>query len=75
MTRPAHPGTIVFVDAETGTERSEPAAQVPESIAFAQVDGQAIPVVRVVAAVEGPHRTIRSYGIDGRLLSTTYQQG
>lgn len=34
MTRPAHPGSIVFVDEQAKTEKTLPVAQVPESVAW-----------------------------------------
>ena len=68
-----HPGTIVFVDDASGTARTRSAAEVPETIAWATVDGERLPVVRVVAITVGPQRTLRSYGPDGRLLSSTVQ--
>jgi hypothetical protein len=68
-----HPGQITFVDATAGTERTEAAAQVPETIAFVTVEGQKVPVVRVVARTARDRREIQSFGADGRLLKTTYQ--
>jgi hypothetical protein len=68
-----HPGQIVFVDETAGTERTRPVAEVPESIAWAEVDGERIPVTRVVARVAKTQRVIRSYGADGELLSSTVQ--
>lgn len=68
-----HPGMIVFVDAERGTERQRPAAEVPETVAWATVDGERIPVARVVSTAAGDQRTLRSYAEDGRLLTSTVQ--
>jgi hypothetical protein len=65
-----HPGTIEFVDGATGeVTRTEPAEEVPETIAFA--DGK--PVTRIVVLESGDRREIRSYGADGEFLSATYQ--
>jgi hypothetical protein len=65
-----HPGTIEFVDGATGeVTRTEPAGEVPETIAFA--DGK--PVTRIVVLESGDRREIRSYGADGEFLSATYQ--
>jgi hypothetical protein len=65
-----HPGTIEFVDGATGeVTRTEPAAEVPKTIAFA--DGK--PVTRIVVTESGDRREIRSYGADGEFLSATYQ--
>jgi len=74
MTGRAHPGTIVFVDESTGKEDSKPVAQVPESVAFALVDGRRESVVRVVARLGNGTRTLTSYGADGRVLSTLVQR-
>lgn len=67
----AHPGTIVFVDLDTGEERTLAVADVPESIAFATVDGRAVAVVRVESRVRGGSREIARYARDGVLLDTT----
>ena len=73
-TRPAHPGEITFVDPD-GSSRVKPAADVPDTIAWAaDADGQPTPVTRVVASMRGQQRLIRSYGADGALLSSTVQQ-
>ena len=71
--KPRHPGSIVFVDATAGTEKTEHASTVPESIAFAKTDAGVVPVVRVVATTHGDVRTLHSYGVDGGLLGTTTQ--
>ena len=71
---PAHPGTIVFVDADTGEERTEPVASVPEPLRYAPDErGQLVPVVRVVAQVTGDTRRIHELGPEGQLLRTTVQ--
>lgn len=68
-----HPGTITFVDGTTETVR--PAAEVPESIRFAEnAAGAKEPVVRVVAFTEGDRRIIREYAADGRELRSTVQK-
>jgi len=68
-----HPGTVLFVDEVAGTEHSRPASDLPETIAWAVVDGVRVPVTRVVARMAGTSRVLRSYGADGRLLSSTVQ--
>ena len=68
-----HPGMITFVDATAGTEKSEPSENVSESIAFVQINGVNVAVVKVVATTHGDHRTIHAYGADGVLLKTTVQ--
>ncbi len=68
-----HPGTITFVDASAGTEKVERAEDVPDSIAFVQLNGANVAVVKVVATTHGDHRTLHAYGADGVLLKTTVQ--
>lgn len=73
MTRPAHPGTIVFVDQAAKTEKVLPSSQVPETVAWGTLDGQAVAIVRVVAITGATRRELHSYSADGRLVSTTLQ--
>jgi hypothetical protein len=68
-----HPGIIVFVDADAGTERPTDAALVPRTIAFAQTDKGEVPVVRVVARRRGGALEIQSFGADGAFLAVTMQ--
>ena len=63
-----HPGTILFVDLDAKTEEERPADTVPESIAWAQADGQRVPVVRIESGMMGTSREIKRYGPDGVLL-------
>lgn len=71
---PEHPGTIVFVDENTGHEHPRPVAQVPMPLRYApDRSGQLQPVVRVVARVVGEQRTIREYGVSGEMLRSTVQ--
>jgi hypothetical protein len=72
VSEPTHPGTIRFVDETNATEREEAASAVPASVAFATVNGEKVPVVKVVLSGAGDRREIRSYGADGALLSTTF---
>ena len=72
-TLPDHPGTIVFVDGDTNEETEEQAADVPETIRFAETPEGLVPVVRVVARTSGTRRIIREYGPDGELLRSTVQ--
>jgi hypothetical protein len=73
MTRPAHPGAVVFVDEQAKSEKTLPVAQVPERIAWGELDGQPVAVVRVVAVTGEGRRELFSYAADGRLVSTTLQ--
>lgn len=68
-----HPGTIVFADETAGTQHERPASEVPESVAWAELAGERVPVTRVVSHTNGDQRTIRSYAADGRLLASTVQ--
>ncbi len=71
----AHPGHVTFVEqGPTGSERVVPIDQVPESLAFVRENGVAEPVVRVVSRPRGDSREVKSYGVDGRLLLTTFQR-
>ena len=74
MITPTHPGLITFVEKDGGPDKVLPVDQVPSSVAYVREDGISAPVVRVVAALRGDSREIRSYGIDGRLLLTTFQR-
>jgi hypothetical protein len=71
--KPAHPGTITFVDANAGTENVRAAGDVPETIAYCRVGEHWVPVTRVVALVVGNKRDIKKYAADGTLLETTAQ--
>lgn len=65
-----HPGTVTFV--ADGTERTEPAASLPDWLKFAPAaDGHVVPVVRVVRCPAANGYTLRSFGPDGRLLWVT----
>jgi hypothetical protein len=66
-----HPGTITFVDRDTGTVEEKPASDIPEGIAWVERDGVRIPVVRVESGKVGEAREILRYGPDGALLDTT----
>jgi len=74
VSTPHHPGTIVFAEVGKKEEHVKQVSEVPESIAFVKVHGVLVPVVRVVADVAGNQRVIKSYGVDGQVLQTTYQQ-
>ncbi|MGK0358379.1 MAG: hypothetical protein ACI9U2_000666 [Bradymonadia bacterium] len=66
----AHPGTIVFVDAD-GSESSRPMAEVPESIAWGQIGARRIPIVRVVRTAGGGVMEITRYGPGGEEVDRT----
>lgn len=70
-TRPSHPGTVTFVDAD-GTERRESADQIPDWLKFAPgSDGAAVPVVRIARVPGTRGFNLRSFGADGKLLWVT----
>src|SRR5204862_7834563 len=69
--RPAHPGTVTFVEAD-GTERTEPADQIPDWLKFAPgADGAPVPVVRITRVPGTRGYNLRSFGADGKLLWVT----
>lgn len=69
--RPNHPGTVTFVDAD-GTERTEPAGQIPDWLKFAPgADGAMVPVVRIVRVPGTRGHNLRSFAADGKLLWVT----
>ncbi|HZN94023.1 MAG TPA: hypothetical protein VFB81_15025 [Myxococcales bacterium] len=71
---PQHPGTIVYVNGDTGEESASPISEVPEELRFApDQDGNLVPVVRVVARTAGDQRNIHELGPDGQLLRSTVQ--
>ena len=75
MSEAQHPGTIVFEDEVRGTSEEKDASSVPETVAFAEVDGELVPVVKVVMSQQGDEIAIRSYGADGALLTSTIGYG
>jgi len=73
QSHPAHPGEIVFVDEDAGTEKTLTISEVPSSVAFVDTDAGPIPVTRVVARRRGQQREIQSFGADGGFLASTLQ--
>ncbi len=67
-----HPGTIRITEVGLAGERVIDANTVPR-IAFADDGGAQVPVVHLEHAMSGQRRVIRSYGVDGKLLMTTWQ--
>lgn len=74
MDQPSHPGRITFVDGNTQEiTREADLSEVPQGIAFVEVDGRIEPVVRIVTFTDEDRRIIRQYGADGSLLLSTVQ--
>jgi hypothetical protein len=69
-----HPGFITFVDPE-GRETSKAAAEVPESIAWANVGSARVPVVRVETRAVADRLEITRRGVDGEILDRTVGRG
>ena len=69
----SHPGTVTFVDVAEKSERTLSVSEVPDTIAWATVNGARVAVVKVVALTHGARRELQSFAADGRLLMTTYQ--
>ena len=68
---PRHPGTIVIENQLDGTRQEQPIDQVPDDVAFVELDGLPVPVVRIVLSGHGDQRRIECFGEDGRLLAVT----
>lgn len=74
MSKPEHPGKIIYLDGNTQQVVSEANIEdVPESLRFAESADGFIPIVKVIATVVGDRRYIREYGPDGQLLRSTIQ--
>lgn len=73
MSKPRHPGFIVYVDGDTKEESREPISAVPESLRFAETEDGEVPVVKVVSFLEGNRRIIREYGPNDQFLRSTVQ--
>lgn len=69
----AHPGTIENIDEIGDRTWTRSAAEVPPTIAWAEVDGRYVPVVRIVSTGTADRRRITRYGPDGQMLDTTIQ--
>ncbi len=69
-----HPGKIVFVDGKTHqiTDTLQ-AAEVPESIRFAETAKGWVPVVKIVEITTDKERFIHFYGPDDQFLKSTIQ--
>lgn len=72
-TQPEHPGEILFIDKIAGTERTERADAVPETIAWYEDQERRVPVVRIVSLGTPDRREIQRFGPDDEFLDTTIQ--
>lgn len=68
-----HPGKIVHDDKVDGRVWTRSAGEVPVGIAWADVDGQWIPVVRIEITGTADRRTMTAFGVGGRVLQRTVQ--
>lgn len=67
-----HPGTILFVDKDTGKEEKVPYQQVPETVAFVEQKGVKYPVSRIETHnTRNKEFVIRSFGTEGQFLEST----
>lgn len=69
-----HPGTIVYLDGNTGEITATcDIADVPEAMRFVQTETGWVPVVKVIAFVTDDRRVIREYGPGDVELRSTLQ--
>lgn len=66
-------GTVTFSQVGSDTQDVVPVSELPESLAYAPDGEHLVPVVRVLAITMGDRGELRSFGVDGRVLRTTYQ--
>jgi len=68
-----HPGEILFEDKIEGRQWSKQATEVPETIAWVNVQGVWQPVQRIEITGTVQQRRISKFGKDGTLLESTIQ--
>ena len=69
-----HPGQVVFDDKVEGTSKSTPAADLPQTIAWAEDErGEWVPVARIETTGTKSRREITRFGADGSFLDSTVQ--
>jgi hypothetical protein len=66
-----HPGTITFVNADTGESNVDPVEAVPDSVRWRTTAQGRVPVVKVVRRSVGGQIEIALYGPCGQLLEVT----
>ena len=62
---------ILFEDRRNGRRTEELASEVPEGIREVVVNGEAVPVARIVTFERGARLVIESYDAEGRVLLRT----
>jgi hypothetical protein len=68
-----HPGSILFEDKIEGRSWTRTIDEVPESIAWVELDEGVEAVVRIEISGLPERRCISKFAADGRLLETTIQ--
>jgi len=66
-----HPGQISHHDQVAGRTWTDPAADAPQSVAWARKDGKWVPVTKIVVSGSGDRREITKYGPKGEILEHT----
>lgn len=66
-----HPGKIVYEDKVAGRVWTEHAEDLPQSVAWAEIDGKWIPVLKIRMTGSASRREITSYGPNDKFLKTT----
>jgi hypothetical protein len=66
-----HPGTVVTDDKVRGVVEEQQAADLPESIAWVDLDGRRVPVVRIEVTGTRERLCITKFGPEGAWLETT----
>jgi len=69
----AHPGEIVHDDKVDGRTWTRSAADVPPTIAWVEVDGTWVAVVRIEITGSADARRMTKFGPDGQMLESTIQ--
>lgn len=64
-------GVVVMVNHDEGTTREVPVDSLPETMAWATVDGVRVPVARIESRLRGAQLEVTRFGADGALLDVT----
>lgn len=68
-----HPGEIIHDDKVDGRVWTKHASEVPVGIAWVNLEGRWVPVVRIEITGTAERRTMTALGADGRVLQRTVQ--